>query len=439
MRTSPALICTRSRLFLSLQAMEHATVIIFVGLLVFLAHFFLFLFEKTKVPDVLYLILIGLLIGPVLGIVRPEDFGKVGPIFTTIALVVILFEGGMELNIHTLWSSLRRSVIMTTLSYFVTMILLSSAVFLLTGLPTLASVFVGAVLAAPAPTVMIPLARLLNLKEHSRTIMTIESSLGEALGIIVALTVLELMRLGDIRIGKLIGTLLSTFIFAIGIGAMGGYLWSILLYRTRELRHAIFTTPAFVFIVYGVAEFLGFSGPVAALTCGITLGNSEIIRLPRFLRVTNLKPLKHNETEKMFFGEIVFLVKTFFFVFLGLTFQFTNILSLGTAAAFTLVLLLARLIATQSSLDRARTPVSDASMLAVMVPKGTAAAVLAGIPLHLGLPGGDVVQEVVYGVIVMSIVLTSILIPLIERTPVRKLYEFLLSMYKHEVTDKPQA
>ena len=135
------------------QTMEHAAVIIFVGLLVFLAHFFVFLFERTKVPDVLYLILIGLVIGPVLGIVVPEDFGKMGSIFTTIALVVILFEAGLELNFHTLWSTLRRTVLITTLSYFVTMVLLSSVVFLLTGLSTLTSVFIGAVLAAPAPSV----------------------------------------------------------------------------------------------------------------------------------------------------------------------------------------------------------------------------------------------------------------------------------------------
>jgi len=417
--------------------MEHAGVIIFVGLLVFLAHFFVFLFERTKVPDVLYLILIGLAIGPVLGIVQPEDFGKVGSIFTTIALVVILFEGGLELSIHTLRSTLRRTVLMTTLSYFVTMILLSSAVFLLTGLSVLTSVFIGAVLAAPAPTVMIPLARLLNLKEHTRTILTLESSLGEALGIVVSLTVLEFIRLSDIQVGKVIGTIVSTFVFAIVVGGLGGYLWSILMHRMRQLRHAIFTTPAFVFIVYGIAEFLGFSGPVAALTCGITLGNSEIIKLPRFLRVTELKPLKHNETEKLFFGEIVFLIKTFFFVFLGLTFRFTDPLSLAAAIAFTVVLLLARLIATQNSLDRAQTPAFDASMLAVMVPKGTAAAVLASIPLQLGLAGGEQVQSVVYGVTVVSIVLTSLLIPLIEKTSVGKFYGFLLPMYRREDLTKP--
>jgi len=78
---------------------QKALIILFVGLLVFIAHAFVALFKKTKIPDVLLLIIIGLILGPVLNIVKTDDFGKVGPIFSAIALIIILFEGGLELNI----------------------------------------------------------------------------------------------------------------------------------------------------------------------------------------------------------------------------------------------------------------------------------------------------------------------------------------------------
>lgn len=58
--------------------MEIALIIIFVGMLVFLAHFFVVDFERTRVRDVHYLIIIGLVLGPVLHFIRPEDFGKRG-------------------------------------------------------------------------------------------------------------------------------------------------------------------------------------------------------------------------------------------------------------------------------------------------------------------------------------------------------------------------
>jgi NhaP-type Na+/H+ or K+/H+ antiporter len=50
--------------------------------------------------------LVGIVIDPLLGIVTPEDFGKIGSLIATIALVVILFESGTSLNITTLGESL---------------------------------------------------------------------------------------------------------------------------------------------------------------------------------------------------------------------------------------------------------------------------------------------------------------------------------------------
>jgi potassium/hydrogen antiporter len=79
-----------------------AVTVVGVGLLVFLAHVFAEVFSRKRVPDVLLLIIIGLAIGPLLGIVTPDHLGLVGPVFTTITLVTILFEGGTELKYDTL-------------------------------------------------------------------------------------------------------------------------------------------------------------------------------------------------------------------------------------------------------------------------------------------------------------------------------------------------
>ena len=65
---------------------EIAPVIAFVGILVFLAHVFTGVFSRTRIPDVILLIALGICIGPVLGLVTPAHFGQVGPIFTTITL-----------------------------------------------------------------------------------------------------------------------------------------------------------------------------------------------------------------------------------------------------------------------------------------------------------------------------------------------------------------
>ena len=95
-----------------------STFVFSVGLIIFAAHFFTALFERTRVPDVLPLIGIGILVGPLLGILSPSDFGYVGPLLSAIALTLMLFEGGSHLTLETLKTSLKDSVVLA-LSTFI--------------------------------------------------------------------------------------------------------------------------------------------------------------------------------------------------------------------------------------------------------------------------------------------------------------------------------
>lgn len=390
--------------------MESAPVVIFIGVLVFLAHLFVALFERTRVPDVLFLILIGVIIGPVLQIVSPEDFGKIGHVFTTIALVVILFEGGLELKLEQLLTAWRGTLLVTVICYAVSWGALTAVAAYLLHVPLETALFLGAVLAGPAPAVVLPLVRQLPLSQQARTLLMLEAPLGEALCIVVSLALIESIQLESIQIGHVVGRLLSSFVFAILIGAAGGFIWSLLLHRIRQLRHAIFTTPSFILVLFGIAEFLGFSGPVAALTFGVALGNFGTRDMPWLLERYGITPLEHNETEKAFFGEIVFLIKTFFFVYLGASITLTSAWTLTVASVFAAGLLLARVLAVRVSVSRSMMSPVDAASVAFMIPKGTAAAVLASLPLQLGLPGGEIVRDVTYAVVVVSILLAALLV-----------------------------
>ena len=395
--------------------METALVIVFIGLLVFLAHLFVALFERTRIPDVLYLILIGIVIGPVLQIVTPEDFGKVGNVFTIVALVVILFEAGLELSVESLRESFGNTVIITIVSFVVTTLLATAAVYQFTNLDLPFSLFVGVLLAGPAPAVVIPLIKHLEISGGTKTMLTLETPLGEALCIILGLFILDSMTFQTVQIGSLVGNLFASFLVAVVIGAAGGFLWSVLLHKIRQLRHAIFTTPAFMLVLFGATEFLGFSGAVAALTFGVTLGNAGTLHIPWLSQKFNLKPLVHNDIEKSFFGEIVFLIKTFFFVYVGLSFRFVDPGVVALAVGLSMVIVAARLAAVWLSTTRRSSTLKEASLMGILVPKGTAAVVLASIPLQMGFGEGEDIQNIVYSVVVISILLTALLVVLLER------------------------
>ena len=77
-----------------------ALIVASVGLVVFLAHLFTGIFERTRIPDVILLLAIGVILGPITGLVLPSKLGNLGNVFATITLVIILFEGGTTLKVN---------------------------------------------------------------------------------------------------------------------------------------------------------------------------------------------------------------------------------------------------------------------------------------------------------------------------------------------------
>src|SRR6185503_2275187 len=74
-------------------------------------------FSRTKVPDVIWLILVGILIGPTLGLVSREQLLGVAPYFSALTLVFVLFEGGSRLDLMELYRATPRSVLLAALTF----------------------------------------------------------------------------------------------------------------------------------------------------------------------------------------------------------------------------------------------------------------------------------------------------------------------------------
>lgn len=395
--------------------MESAGIIIFVGLIVFVSHLFTGIFERKRIPDVLLLMIIGLVLGPILGVISPDDFGIAGPMFTTITLVIILFEGGLALRIDTLKNAIRGTTALTAANFFVTMAIVGLISWLVFGLNPVAGFMLGAILGGTSSAVVIPMVQHLRMNHDSKTILVLESAISDVLCIIFALALLETFHVAEVKIGFIVGKIISSFTLAALMGWIGALVWSVLLNRVRTIGNTIFTTPAFVFIIFGVAEMLGFSGAISALAFGITLANIEVFNVSILKRYVAAEPITLNQTEKVFFAEIVFLLKTFFFIYIGLSIQLQNFWALVLGLMLTIVIFSFRVPVVKFSI---RKPFStyDSTMMSVLVPKGLAAAVLASLPFQQGIEGGEFIRDITYAVILISIVFSSVLIPLVEKS-----------------------
>lgn len=394
--------------------MDTALAILVIGIIIFVSHWFSGIFERYGIPDVLLLMMIGLAVGPVLGLVSPADFGITAPMFTTLTLVFILFDGGLGLKLNDLKEAIGGSASITTVNFFVTMIVIGVLGYFIFGLDLPASLTLGAILGGTSSAVVIPMVRQIQLKEESRTILILESAISDVLCIVFAIALMDASLSGEVKIGQIIGKILSSFIIASILGIIGAFVWAILLNRIRTIKNSIFTTPAFVFIVYAVAEQLGYSGAIAALLFGITLANIEQFSFAFLKRYIEQKPISLNETERIFMSEVVFLLKSMFFIYIGLSMQFGNITELLLSLLVTAVIFALRVPVAAASTSK-HIPLADKSIMAIMVPKGLAAAVLASIPAQMGVPGGETIKNVTYAVVLFSIIFTSILTPLITR------------------------
>ena len=155
------------------------------------------------------------------------------------------------------------------------------------------------------------------------------------------------------------------------------------------------------------------------------MANIDTIKNPLLLRIMGGKGHQLNRTEKIFFGEIVFLLKTVFFVYIGMSMEFADIKSLLAGLAITFVLFVGRIVLTRFVMPKTA-PIFDKTITSIMIPKGLAAAVLAGIPLAAGVPGGEFIRNTTYAVILFSILWVSVMILLVDKWPAMRRFYFLL-------------
>ncbi|MGC2167147.1 MAG: cation:proton antiporter [Gallionella sp.] len=402
-----------------------STTILIIGLLVFLAHFLSLQFKKTNIPDVLVLVLLGIFLGPVLGFVSQGDFGQVGSLFATIALVVILFEGGTTLDLDVLSRSLATTGKLALGGFVLTTAIVTLIGMYLLGLNLLPATLLGLTLGSTSPAVVIPIVNSLRLSEKPATVLVLESALTDVLSIIGVFALIQIHLHGEVAPGKLIGEVMSAMIFAAVIGVLGGLGWLLVLGKVRDFPNTISSTLAYVFIVYGLTEFLGFSGAIAALALGITLTNFEKFHLHSIPSIDrNIVPL--NEIDKAFYSEAVFLLKTYFFIYLGISIQFGEISMTLVAFSMVLVIYAMRLSLTRLIFSDASYSLRDTAITSMMGPKGLASAVLATLPLKYGVDSGELIRDVAYMVVLLSISLTAVLVMLYPRNFAQRIYSHAL-------------
>jgi NhaP-type Na+/H+ or K+/H+ antiporter len=351
-----------------------------------------------------------------------------------VTLAIILFEGGLHITLETLKKAITGTTAITGANFAVITTICIVIMHYFSGFTLIESCMLGAILGGTSSAVVIPFTNYLNIGKDTKAILAVESAISDVLCIVVLLGLLDVVKLQEFNVGHLAGNLLSSFLIAIIIGIVAGVWWSSIYHKIASIK-SVFITPAFVFIVFGFVSLLGFSGAIAALALGLTLGNLNYFKAEKILPFLgdDITQVELTPIEKEFFAQLVSLLKTFFFIYIGISIHFTNMEVIYIGALLTIIIYLARIVIVWLTIPRT-IPASDAAIIAVMEPKGLAAAVLASLPLEAGVAAGQTIQDVTYIVIFFSILACSVLVFLLERTAFSQAYRRLFWSFGKEKT-----
>lgn len=380
--------------------MEIATLTI--GALLFVSLFFSWVFNVFKIPDVLPLFLIGLVIGPILGLVDSSNFESIGQIFATITLSIILFEGGLHMKLGSLLRSARNAVILIITQLVATVALVSVLGHYIFDISYPMGVAIGTILAGTSATIIVPLIRKLDIKESTKDLLKIESSLNNIVTIVVVFGAIAALGSGSLEFSEIGSNLVGALLYSTLLGLASGFFWSQVFVKLRGIQNSLFTTPAFLLVLFAAAELIGTNGAMTVLVFGITLGNLQDLKLSSFRFFRNLKDFHLTDKEETFFSSLVFIVKTYFFVFIGMSINLVNINYIIWGAVIAAALYVLRILIVNMYF-KGQMPTFDLFVTKIMIPKGLTEAAL------LTFVGNQFLNNVSYPVIMFSIIFTSLL------------------------------
>ena len=333
-------------------------------------------------------------------------------------MVTILFESGTQLRFSALKDSFKGALKLTALNFVLSAIAIWLFAWLALNMDMVVAMILGCLLGGTASAVVIPIVRQMHMSEKPAIMLILEAAIGNVFSIVLALALMQAIQSRHVEFGAILGDIFSSFILATVMGLIGAIFWALILDKVRNIKYSILTTPAFVFIIYGLNEWMGFSGAIAALAFGIGLANIDSIYNAWLKKFVKKVPVNLNETERSLFSELVLLLKTFFFIYVGMSIQLNQWQPIFIGLIISIMLFILRVPAVRFAISKKEgIPEKELVFMSALNPKGLTAAVLATQAL-IYIPDMRIamfMRNIVFAVILFSIVINSILIPLIDK------------------------
>ncbi|MFZ0066649.1 MAG: potassium/proton antiporter [Pseudolabrys sp.] len=355
------------------------------------------------------LLLVFLLLGMLAGEGGPGGikFDDVGAAYTvgSIALALILFDGGLRTRLASLRNVLAPAVTLATVGVLITAVLTAPVAKFVLGIGWIPAFLIGAMVASTDAAAVFFLinARGLRLRPRVRAVLEVESGTNDPFAVFLALLLVEILLVGDQSWSHAVATFLRDAILGCVIGLAGGQIIAMVLNRLvlAQGLHAPFVAVS-ALVVFAFANAVHTSGFLAVYLAGLVVGN---------------KQTRAHNSVVVFLDAVTWLAQIVMFVLLGLlAWPHRLAYSLFGAIAIALVLMLvARPVAVLLCLWPFKFHWNEKIFISWVGLRGAVGIFLASIPMLVGLPGAYLYFDVAFVVVLSSLLVQGWTVALAAR------------------------
>ncbi len=374
-------------------------------------------FQRTNIPDVVWLILAGILLGPVTGLVEKPMLNGIAPYFAALTLVVVLFEGGSALRLTELSRAAPRSSLLAVLTFVASVMTLAVVSMLAAWVGLLPEgwswthgVMLGAILGGSSSIIIMPAMQQGRVNAKVANLVNLESALTDAFCVVTTVALIDVMLTGAVGASGPALALLKSFAIGLVIGVVAGLIWLLLLRFFHGHEHAYPVTLSVLLVLYVVIERMGGSAALGILTVAVILGNAPSLSK----RIGLAEEVALDTSVRGFHRQMAFMIKSFFFVFIGAMLSGPWwLLLLGATLGG--LLFAARIPAARLALVSSGLNSDQKNLVTVSMPRGMAAGVLATLPVTAGVVATETLPVVVFACVLTTILVFAVGFPVIKR------------------------
>ncbi|UTB32143.1 MAG: potassium/proton antiporter [Methanobacterium sp. ERen5] len=349
--------------------------------------------HRLGVPSLLFFLLIGMLAGS-------EGIGgfyfdnpSITQFIGIIALVIILFSGGLDTKFSEIKPILNQGLILATVGVFITAMLTGIFLYWFLHIPLLESLLIGSIISSTDAAAIFAIfnSKKMGLKNNIAPLLELESGTNDPMAYFLVTTIIFLILNPTTSLTSMVILLIKSLGLGIVVGLFfgKGSIWIINNIKLHsEGLYSVFTF-AIAFLTFSVSYFIGGNGFLSVYIAALILGNSHFV---------------HKTEQIQFFDGIALLMQIIMFLTLGLLVfpsQIIPVLGIGIFVSIVLILV-ARPVTVFLCLLPFKVGFKDKIFISWVGIKGAVPIIFATYPIVAGIKGSEIIFNIIFFITIIS-------------------------------------